>query len=273
VKAIALAYHDVFEHKLPDDGGIRQHPGRYALSRDSFRSHLSSIPPLFRGSRVDILAGLREWGCEIPIFLTFDDGALGAYTCIADELEKRSWRGHFFVVSSWIGRRGFMNHRQIRELRRRGHVIGSHSHSHPERMANLGSKQLSLEWTESCSILSELLGEKVTVASVPNGYYSSAVGAAAASAGVEVLFNSEPASKTRMIDGCLVIGRYSVMAGDPSDLSGSLVSNRLSRSRQRLLWDAKKTVKVLAGPAYLAIRTMWLSRFDKPKPDLASTGE
>ena len=42
--------------------------------------------------------------------------------CVADELEQMGWRGHFFITSDWIGRRGFLTAGQIRELRRRGHV-------------------------------------------------------------------------------------------------------------------------------------------------------
>ena len=50
-------------------------------------------------------------------------------------LERYGWPGYFFVATDWIGRPGFLNAAQFRELDSRGHVIGSHSCSYPERMA------------------------------------------------------------------------------------------------------------------------------------------
>src|SRR6185369_13587012 len=126
-------------------------------------------------SSVRVIEGFPKQTQERSIFLTFDDGAIGSYTCIADELEKLNWRGHFFIVSDWIGRPGFVNGREIRELDGRGHIIGSHSRSHPERMSHLKRHELQAEWSESSSALSDVLGKPTTVASVPNGYFSKAV--------------------------------------------------------------------------------------------------
>jgi peptidoglycan/xylan/chitin deacetylase (PgdA/CDA1 family) len=260
LKAIALAYHDVFEGESFEDEGARHHAAHYALSRAEFRKHLESIRPRPAGSEVATIGGIREWQNQTPVFLTFDDGALGSLTCAADELEKKNWRGHFFIISSWIGQAGFMDARQIRELAGRGHVIGSHSCSHPERMANLAWNDLVGEWKESCAVIGDVLGEKVKVASVPNGYYSRAVAESAAEAGIEILFNSEPTQATTLVDGCLVIGRYSILGGDTPALTRRLTSERWPRWRQKLLWDAKKAAKIAGGPAYLALRTMLLKR-------------
>jgi hypothetical protein len=134
-------------------------------------------------------------------------------------------------------------------------------------MANLSRKELTQEWTESCSFLSEFLGEEIRVASVPNGYYSRAVGEAAASAGIEVLFNSEPATTTRVVDGCLLVGRYSIKAGDSDQLTGLLASRQSCRGRQALLWNSRKAAKLLGGPAYLRLRSMWLARVEASRAD------
>lgn len=257
MKAITLAYHDVFEDQPVQDDGGRSHPKRYALSRAKFRQHLESIPldsPVMTTDRARDLQNL------IPVFLTFDDGALGSYTCVAEELEKNNWRGHFFIVSTWIGKSGFMDAQQIRELRSRGHVIGSHSCSHPERMSKLAWADLVKEWKESCAVIADVLGEKVTVASVPNGYYSKEVAQSAAEAGLEILFNSAPTQAATLVDGCLVLGRYSIQTGDAPGLTGALTTQRWPRWRQKVLWDVKEAAKIAGGPAYLAVRTMLLSR-------------
>ena len=106
--AIALGYHDVLDSDVQPDT-LRRHSDRYALSRAGFRQHLRSLTPPQLASRVISVEHFTEAAGFVPIFLTFDDGALGAYTSIADDLEEWNWRGHFFIVSRWIGQAGFMN--------------------------------------------------------------------------------------------------------------------------------------------------------------------
>src|SRR5437764_1202238 len=81
------------------------------------------------------------------------------------------------------------------------------------RMSHCSPEQLLLEWEESARVLSNILGDKVRVASVPGGYYSKRVAEAAASSGIEVLFNSEPTSRIKHVKGCMVLGRYSIQQG------------------------------------------------------------
>jgi peptidoglycan/xylan/chitin deacetylase (PgdA/CDA1 family) len=145
-------------------------------------------------------------------------------------------------------------------LRRRGHVIGSHSFSHPVRMSHCSREELTDEWTRSIKTLSDILGEQVDTASVPGGYYSKRVGETAAAAGVRVLFNSEPTTAVHDVSGCLVVGRYNIFRGMPPGVSGDLVSvHSQARSRQWLYWNFKKIGKRVAGRPYLAAR-QWLLR-------------
>lgn len=259
MKTIGLGYHDVFETELLDTG-VRPQAAHYALTRNSFQEHLQSIAATGRGSSVGVLSGRRSWERDVPILLTFDDGALGSYTCIAEDLERLGWRGHFFIVGDWIGTPGFMNRQQILELHTRGHVIGSHSQTHPRRMAKLSEEALMREWSESCSAISDVIGDKVRVASVPNGYYSRTVGRTAAWAGIEVLFTSEPTMNVGVEDDCLVVGRYAIHGGDEAAKSQALITDSLPRMRQKLLWDVKKTLKFLGGSAYLKVRNLALGR-------------
>ena len=211
-------------------------------------------------SSVRVIDRARRWRGEVPLFLTFDDGAVSSYTCVAGELEQRGWRGHFFVTTDWIGKPGFLDARQIRELHARGHVIGSHSCSHPARMSKLSWTELLKEWKESCGVLSEILQEPVVTASVADGYYSRKVGKAAAAAGIQVLFTSEPRARVWNADGCLILGRYSIQSRTPAGVSGAIAArNQWPRLRQAILWQAKKPVKALAGESYFAIRRFLLS--------------
>jgi hypothetical protein len=261
MQAISLGYHDIVDegHRPPNDGS--RHSGRYKLGQEHFCAHLDSI---WRGcdhSSVRVIDRARQWQAETPLFLTFDDGAVSSYTIVAGELEKRGWRGHFFITTDWIGRPGFLKPQQIRELHARGHVIGSHSCSHPARMSKLSWQELLREWKESCAILSDILQESVVTASVADGFYSRKVGMAAAAAGIQVLFTSEPRAKVSVVNGCFVLGRYSIQSQTPPSVSGAIAArNRWQRLRQAILWQAKKPVKALAGESYFTIRRLLLSR-------------
>jgi peptidoglycan/xylan/chitin deacetylase (PgdA/CDA1 family) len=258
MKAISLAFHDVTDGM---HGELVGYKALYKLRREDFRNHIRSIWQ--QGQEVDVssIHCFRRWEGKAPVFLTFDDGELGAYTCVADELEKYGWRGHFFITTDWIGQAGFLDRAQIRELRSRGHVIGSHSCSHPARMSHLNGGELTREWSESCAILRDIIGEPVRVASVPDGFYSRKVGKAAAAAGIEVLFTSEATSATTVLDDCLILGRYFVQMHTPPSVSGAIATGKIwSRWRQTVLWEAKKAIKALTGESYFAIRRFLISR-------------
>jgi peptidoglycan/xylan/chitin deacetylase (PgdA/CDA1 family) len=210
---------------------------------------------------VRVIDRAGEWRREVPLFLTFDDGAASSYTIVAGELEQRGWRGHFFITTDWTGQPGFLDADQIRELRERGHVIGSHSCSHPARMSKLSWTELLKEWKQSSAILSDILQEPVASASVSDGYYSRKVGRAAAAAGIRALFTSEPSARVSTVDGCLILGRYSIQSRTPASVSGAIAAgHRWPRFRQAMMWQAKKPVKALAGESYFTIRRLLLSR-------------
>ncbi len=191
--------------------------------------------------------------------LTFDDGCASGYTIVAPQLETAGLRGYFFITTDWIGRAGFLNASQIRDLAARGHVIGSHSCSHPERMSKLNSAQMMDEWARSRAVLEQILGASVTVASVPGGYYSKRVARTAAQCGYKVLFTSEPTSRVSDVDGCRVMGRYSIKRDSSAALAGDIARGRLTpRLRQWMEWSARKPVKFLAGDLYLNARRFLL---------------
>jgi hypothetical protein len=244
------------------DGLQGGHKALYKIDHRDFHHHILSIHGRLEGADVSRIDTFRRWQeTEVPVFLTFDDGELGAYNYVADELEQHGWRGHFFITTDWIGQPGFMNRRQIRELRDRGHVIGSHSCSHPSRMSRLSSDELRKEWSESCAILADILGEKISTASVPDGYYSWNVGRNAAAAGLEVLFTSEATTTVSVVRNCLIFGRYSIQIHTPPEVSGAIASSQIwPRWRQTLLWKSKKCVKAMTGESYLTVRRYLLSR-------------
>jgi peptidoglycan/xylan/chitin deacetylase (PgdA/CDA1 family) len=259
MRAITLGYHDVVENLSDLQDTRRRAPAHYALSRVAFREHLAAIRKRTSVSAVKTIDD--DSSRNTPVFVTFDDGASGAYTCIADELENMGWRGHFFIISSWIGEPGFMNGREIRELRHRGHVIGSHSHTHPSRISHLDDAALAMEWSESCKILADVLDEPVTCASVPNGFSSARVIEAATLAGIEILFNSEPTAAVETRQRCHVFGRYAVTTQTTAANAAAMAAGEWGpRWRQAAAWQLKKTAKAIGGEAYLKLRSAVLAQ-------------
>lgn len=237
------------------------HTTAYTLERRELKGHLEAIRVRLRGEQVRRVDRIAADGGESSVVLTFDDGARSAYTAAARELESFGWLGHFFITTDWIGRPGFLEPHQIRELHRRGHLIGSHSRTHPERMSELKWELLVGEWRASCAELGDILGEPVTVASVPGGYSSRKVARAAAAAGVKVLFTSEPTATASLLDGCLVLGRYSVRRGTPASVVGNIAAGASwPRFQQAALWSAKGIAKRIAGERYVTLRRFLLNR-------------
>ncbi|PYO66376.1 MAG: hypothetical protein DMD69_13980 [Gemmatimonadetes bacterium] len=260
MRTLALGYHDVVDGGAWDTSGF---PGpthaTYKLDRRAFEQHLVAVSGAARrrGTVRDLLYTRTPASHQPPVLLTFDDGGASAYSCIADLLERAGWRGHFFIITDYLDRPGFVTTPQVRELAARGHVIGTHSCSHPTRMASCSWDRLIQEWTTSAAILSELLGEPVRIASVPGGAYSSRVAEAAAVAGITALFTSEPTSRCHQVDGCLVVGRYSLRRGTPARIAAALASGRLlPRLAQLCFWNCKKLAKAVGGERYLALRRM-----------------
>jgi peptidoglycan/xylan/chitin deacetylase (PgdA/CDA1 family) len=260
--ALSIMYHDVVENADYESSGF---PGAganiYKLRREDFARQLDAIRAAVPEGTVSLMPRRRQMAGRPPVLLTFDDGGASFYDPIAGMLEERGWRGHFFITTGRIGTAGFLSAPQLRELHSRGHAIGSHSHSHPTRMAALGPEQIGQEWKESVARLADILGEAVQVASAPGGYYSRTVARMAAAAGIEVLFNSEPTSAATVTEGCLVLGRYVVMQGmGPEWAAGFAAGRILPRWRQAALWKAKGIAKALGGAAYLKLRQKMLER-------------
>jgi peptidoglycan/xylan/chitin deacetylase (PgdA/CDA1 family) len=204
VTVAAFAYHDVADQ--PQESGL-QRPGAaaYTLGRAAFSEHLDAIgsapvrPELV--TAIDLTAPGRH------LLLTFDDGGRSARHA-ADELSRRGWLGHFFIITGRIGERTFLGADEIRYLRSCGHVIGTHSHTHPEIFREQGLAQMVAEWRTSSDRLADLLGEPCTVASVPGGDISPLVLQSAGVAGLRFLFTSEPTLAPQAVAGCWVLGRF-----------------------------------------------------------------
>lgn len=248
----ALIYHDVVDSPARETVGF---PGplaaRYKLTPDRFEQHLDAI------AATGLPVGLIEAdGASARVALTFDDGGASALATAA-RLERRGWRGHFYITTARIGTPGFLSRSEVAELAERGHAVGSHSHTHPTYMGRLAAGEIEREWRESRECLAELLGVEPAAASVPGGYVSGDVVRCAAAAGYRVLLTSEPTVRTRRVGELLVLGRYTIWATtDPARAAAYAEGDPRARARLWLEWNAKGLVKRVSPHGYQALRRL-----------------
>ncbi len=249
-------YHDVCDDSRAS-GFAGADADLYKISTAEFAAHLDAIS----GKIEEKPSRIIDWKpFESAVFITFDDGGRSALEAAA-MLEEKNWRGHFFITTGRIGTENFVGKSQIIELHKRGHVVGSHSDSHPLRMASLSRDKIFDEWRVSADKLAAITGEKTIAASVPGGLYSKTVAECAAENGIEFLFNSEPTTKIGKVGYCFVFGRYAVQnsasAAEISAIAGGDLSPRL---KQSLIWTAKKPLKKIGGESFLTVRKFLINR-------------
>ena len=253
----AFAYHDVTDE--PGSSGL-QRPGAvpYKLSRQAFARHLDAVassavaPELV--TQIDLARPARH------VLLTFDDGGRSALH-VGDELCRRGWRGHFFVVTSLIGTATFLDAAGLRRLRSAGHVIGSHSHTHPDIFRELPPERMVEEWRTSCAILSDILGERCDTASVPGGDVSRLALESAGAASLRYLFTSEPWLTPRMVGDCWVLGRFCPKRETPPERVRALAQFRGWTSALLV-----REIKNLARRSVPALYRLYIRNSTKTRP-------
>lgn len=244
-KIAAFLYHDVADR--PSESGFqRRSAWAYKQTRRDYDSHLEAIAQaqLTPGDIADINLAQPEK----HLLVTFDDGGKSALYA-AEKLSKRGWKGHFFVTTSLIGTATFLDAAEVRHLRSCGHVIGSHSHTHPDIFKDIPFEQMVSEWQTSCAILSEILGEACVTGSVPGGDVSRKVYQSADRAGMKYLFTSDPVLSPRQEGNCWIVGRACPKVDAPAAEIAALAQFRGWKS-MLLRRQAKTLLKTSLFPLY-----------------------
>jgi peptidoglycan/xylan/chitin deacetylase (PgdA/CDA1 family) len=256
VRVRALMYHDVLASPGESSGFEGSGAAVYSVSAERFGEHLDRIeqsvgrPP----------ATVDAFKTDDPWMITFDDGGASAVAA-GEELARRGWRGHFFIVTDLVGTPRFVDWDGVRALADQGHAIGSHSRSHPQPISACSWDDLLDEWSHSVQALSEAIGRPVSTGSVPGGYLSPTVARAAAAAGIETLFTSEPVQTLREIDGCLLIGRYAIRRDtDAATAAAAAAGAARPWLSQRASWSLRKAAKRAGGRNYERLRSAMLDR-------------
>jgi peptidoglycan/xylan/chitin deacetylase (PgdA/CDA1 family) len=95
--------------------------------------------------------------------LTFDDGYIGNYENALQILEQNSMTGYFLVSSDLVGNVGYMKAEQLKDLIKRGHIIGDHTATHHRMMEDDTKETLEYEIKESKIKLEKMLDTKINI--------------------------------------------------------------------------------------------------------------
>jgi peptidoglycan/xylan/chitin deacetylase (PgdA/CDA1 family) len=255
-------------HEIADDcsttGFQRPAARHYAFTPAAFAEHLARVAAT--GSRPGRVSDVDLDAPGRHLLLTFDDCGVSALYA-GEELAKRGWRGHFFAVTGRIGERTFLDGAGLRALRDMGHVVGSHSHTHPDIFRDLTRARMLEEWRISVRILEDLLGEPCLTASVPGGDISATVLESADEAGFRHLFTSEPWTSPRKVGQCWILGRLCLKTGTTADVVDELLHFQGWRMA-RLERGLKELARYGMAPLYrlyVERQTMPLPRSGAPR--------
>ncbi len=106
------------------------------------------------------------------VSVTFDDGWKSIHNKALPVLNKHQVPSTQYLVSGYLGMPGYMTAKDILEMRRSGHEVGSHTISHVD-LTTLGGSRLDSELKTSKKDLSHCFGEIRSIA-VPYGAYNDA---------------------------------------------------------------------------------------------------
>lgn len=136
------------------------------------------------------------------VAITADDGYHNFYENAYPILKKYNVPATIFVITDYIGRPGYLNWSQLREMSDSGLVtIGSHTKSHPWLpTASVDEEKIHDEIAGSKEVLEKGLGKSVYYFCYPNGGFNGLVQEEARKAGYKGAFTTNPKRKTDIND-------------------------------------------------------------------------
>ncbi|NLT34515.1 MAG: polysaccharide deacetylase family protein [Gaiellales bacterium] len=129
------------------------------------------------------------------VLLTFDDGGADLYTHAFPILKQYGLTATFFIITSEIGKPGYLTWAQLAEMREAGMSVQSHSATHPD-LPSCTDERLQTELRESKRAIEQSLGEATFVLCYPAGSYDQRVQEAARDAGYLLAVTTDPGKES-----------------------------------------------------------------------------
>lgn len=180
----SIAYLMYHELQLAEDDLRQREPSdiRYTVRVAEFRGQLECLRAAGL-SGMSVTEALNPSCAGRPsVAITFDDGSETDLLAAAPLLKEAGFNATFYVVTSFLGRRGHLTPAQLRELSDTGFEIGSHSATHCH-LDSIGRDRLRAELAGSKERLEDLIGRRVDHFACPFGRWTSLVARMAQGAG------------------------------------------------------------------------------------------
>lgn len=188
-----FVFHAVATERAPNDF--------WTLSPASLEAFLDHLQRSGRraldeaGVRRALEGGLTRDEAATAVVITIDDGHPSALSHVAPALEKRGWKGHFFVMTA--PPTPHLDEAGVRELASR-HEVGGHSATHrsllpgPREPPAAYQAALEAEVTASKKALDGVLGHPVAAFAYPRGETDARVEDEVRRAGYTLAYTTEP---------------------------------------------------------------------------------
>ena len=167
----------------------------YTVPEAAFSQQLDWLAQ--QGFQTTTLAQLH--GPQHPIVLTFDDGKEDALRLVLPALQKHHMRGTFFIITSLVGKPGYLTWDGVRALDKAGMEIGSHTVDHA-RLADLPDEKVRAELVDSRRELEKQLGHPVDALAYPYNSVRARIVEIAREAGYRVAVSGPVHGGTRLLN-------------------------------------------------------------------------
>lgn len=239
-KTLSLLYHEVIDD-YSESGFQNKDNLAYMHKREVFERHVE----IFKRN-------IQSNSLIDNYLLTFDDGGKSNLKS-AQILEKNDLKGIYFITTNKINSIGFLSSEEVLQLYQSGHVVGSHSHTHPMIFRSLSYSEMLEEWRVSKDILENIVGKTIEYCSIPGGDADAKTYESAAEVGFKFIFDSEPIIEERFVHNAKIFGRFSIKAQTTDaglvDLLNLNSLKKLQRNRK-----IKSTIKKIIFPIHQYIQ-------------------
>jgi peptidoglycan/xylan/chitin deacetylase (PgdA/CDA1 family) len=176
---------------------IKLYPSRWNTTPDRFREMM------------EIISRHKN-----QITITVDDAGRGNFEYMLPIFREFQLKAYIFVPTFFISKGGntskYMTEAQIKAFSEEGHIIGSHSHNHPQNISLLPPKGILDEWKISKEILEGITQKDITNCSIPGGFYSKQQFQVLCDLGYKNIFTSIPTFQVRKLSDIQIYGRFSI---------------------------------------------------------------
>lgn len=255
-RTVFLMYHEVEAPGRPlcmDDPGYV----RYAVPLSNFRQQMEFLHQEgWHGLSVGEATQFRD--DQPSVAITFDDGSETDLIFAAPILRECGFHATFYITAGFLGKPGYLNNSQLRQLASDGFEVGCHSMTHAY-LTDLTDTQLHHEVAESKSCLEQILGRSVEHFSCPGGRCDHRVSRMAREAGYRTLATSQIQANSERSNR-FALGRVAVMQNTSLPAFQDLCRGHGLRRLNFNVQLRKAAQRVLGNSTYDRLRAALLRR-------------